>query len=181
MFHLRADGGGILTPHPLLCQLGILLQHVHGIGQIVIGEPPHLLCLGGGGFHRFHNGAARLFHPGHGGGELRVRQGFVQGVEGVQLLLHLGQHGIHIVHTGMERHFRLHHPGRADLFGPGKGQHSRAQRRQQCPQPIDRKHSAQHHKCQRRRVVRQDTGLPGANDLAHGFLLFRELRPLYLS
>ena len=33
--HLRADGGGILAPHPLLCQLGILLQHVHGIGQIV--------------------------------------------------------------------------------------------------------------------------------------------------
>ena len=47
-------------------------------------------------------------------------------------------------------------------------------------QPIDRKHGTQHHKCQRRRVVRQDTGLPGANDLAHGFLLFRELRPLYL-
>ena len=72
MFHLRADGGGILAPHPLLCQLGVLLQHVHGIGQIVIGEPPHLLCLGGVCFHRFHDGATRLFHTGHGGGQLRV-------------------------------------------------------------------------------------------------------------
>ena len=45
---------------------------------------------------------------------------------------------------------------------------SGCQRRRKGPQPVHRQHRAQHHEHQRRRVVRQDTGLPGADDLAHG-------------
>lgn len=104
--------------HPLLCQLGILLQHVHGIGQIVIGEPPHLLCLGGGGFHRFHKERPAFSIRVMAAESCGSGRASFRAWEGVQLLLHLGQHGIHIVHTGMEGHFRFHHPGRADLFGP---------------------------------------------------------------
>jgi hypothetical protein len=37
-------------------------------------------------------------------------------VEGIQLLLDVGQHLVHIAAAGVERHFMLHHPGRADLL-----------------------------------------------------------------
>ena len=178
MLHLGADGGGVLTAHPLLCQLGVLLQHIHRVRQVVVCEPAHLLCLFGVCFHRFHDGAARLFHAGHGSGQLRLRQSFVQRVQGVQLLLHVGQHLVHILHTGVERHLVLHHPGRADLLRRAKGHQGPAQRHQQRPQLIHRQHRAQYQKDQRHRVERQDAWLPGADRLAHVFLLIRGRYPL---
>ena len=133
MLHLGADGGGVLAPHTLLCKLCILLQNVYGVRQIVVGKPAHLLCLGRVCLHRLHDGSSRLFHTGHGGGQLRVGQSLVQCVQGVQLLLDIGQHLVHILHTGVEGYLVLHHPGRAGLFCHAKGHGGTAQRHQQRP------------------------------------------------
>ena len=167
MLHLGTDGCGILAAHALLCQLCILLQNVHRIRQVIVCEPAHLLCLFRVCFHRFHNGAARLFHAGHGGRELRVRQLLVEGVQGIQFLLNVGQHRVHILHTGVERHFVLHHPGRADLLCRTKGHKCTAQRRQQRPQLIHRQYRAQYQKDQCHCIKWQNAGLSGADDLAH--------------
>ena len=89
-------------------------------------------------------------------------------MQGVQLLLDVSQHTVHVLHTGVEGHFGLHHTGRAGLLGRAEDDCRSAQRRQQRPQLVDRQHRAQHHERQRRRIVRQHTGLLGADDLAHG-------------
>lgn len=84
------------------------------------------------------------FHPGHGGGKLRVGQGLVQRVEGIQLLLDVGQHLVHIAAAGVERHFMLHYSGRADLLCRAEHHGSAAQRYQQRPQLICWQRRAQH-------------------------------------
>ena len=167
MLHLGTDGCGILAAHALLCQLCILLQHVHRIRQVIVCEPAHLLCLFRVCFHRLHNGAARFFHAGHGGRELRVRQLLVEGVQGIQFLLDVGQHRVHILHAGVEGHFVLHHPGRADLLRRAKGDQGAAQRRQQRPQLIHRQYRAQSQKDQRHCIKWQNAGLLSADDLTH--------------
>ena len=89
-------------------------------------------------------------------------------MQSVQLLLDVCQHGVHVPHTRVEGHLGFYHTGRADLFGRQECRRSGYQRRRKGPQPVHRQHRAQHHEHQRRRIVRQDTGLPGADDLAHG-------------
>ena len=167
MFHFGTDGGGVLALDALPRQRGVLLQNVHRIGQIVVGKAPHLFGFGGVGFDRFHNGAACLFHPVHGGGERRVRQGSIEAVQGIELLLDIGQHGVHVVLPGVERHLVFHHMGRTEFLSQAKRRGSAAQRHQQCPEFVHREHRAEHHEHQSACVKRQDTGFPGADDLAH--------------
>ena len=54
-------------------------------------------------------------------------------MQGVQLLLDIGQHLVHILHTGVEGYLVLHHPGRAGFLCHAKGHGGTAQRHQQCP------------------------------------------------
>ena len=86
---------------------------------------------------------------------------------GIEFLLNVGQHRVHILHTGVERHFVLHHPGRADLLCRTKGHKCTAQRRQQRPQLIHRQYRAQYQKDQCHCIKWQNAGLSGADDFAH--------------
>src|SRR5699024_5706486 len=166
-FHFAADGGGVLAPHPLPGHGRVLLQHMHRVGQVIVGKAADLLRLGGGLFHHLEDGTARLFHPVHGGGKLRVRQGVVQGAEGVQLLLDAGEHLVHIPVAGVERYLPLDDLGRADHTDRSESGRSDRQGHRQRPHLVDRLRGAQRKPRGRRRIKRQGAGLFGADDLAH--------------
>ena len=167
LFHFAADGGGVLAPHPLPGHGRVLLQHMDRVGQVIVGKAADLLRLGGGLFHHLEDGTARLFHPVHGGGKLRVRQGVVQGAEGVQLLLDAGEHLVHIPVAGVERHLPLDDLGRADPPGRRESRRSARQGHRQRPHLVDRQRGAQRKSRGRRRIKGQGAGLFGADDLAH--------------
>ena len=92
---------------------------------------------------------------------------FSEAVQGIELLLDIGQHGVHVVLPGVERHLVFHHMGRTEFLPQAKRHGSAAQRHQQCPEFVHREHRAEHHEHQSACVKRQDTGFPGADDLAH--------------
>ena len=149
---LRFDLGGILTLDAVLLQRSIGGHQLYGLRQVIARKTVDGTRLIGCLFNHSGNAAARLFHPLHRSGKLRVRDRLIQLVQCIQIGGNAVEHRVHILTAGSVGDQRAHHAGGAELCPHCVGDQAQPRKNQQVRKAVRRQQQRPDRPHQRRHI-----------------------------